>query len=98
MELTGYSHFVQLAESLQWDEKEVDLSADIEAWGKITDDEREQLLGLIAGFCVGYVAGIPARSSYTRETMWRSLAVVCVALTVYSFWLMYRNFPRPGQL
>lgn len=52
MELTGYSHFVQLADSLQWDEKEIDLSADVEAWGRITDAEREQLFGLIAGFCI----------------------------------------------
>lgn len=54
--------------------------------------------GLIAGFAIGYVAGIPARSSYTREVFWRTAAGVCIVLTVYSFWLMYRHFPAPGQL
>ena len=26
--ITGYDHFVQLADSLQWDEKAIDFSAD----------------------------------------------------------------------
>jgi predicted MFS family arabinose efflux permease len=54
--------------------------------------------GLAAGFVLGYVAGTPVRSSYSRETAWRALAGVCIALTVLSFWLMYRNFPAPDQL
>jgi ribonucleoside-diphosphate reductase beta chain len=51
--ITGYGHFVQLAESLQWDETAIDLTADIEAWGKLEDQEYDQILGLLAGFCVG---------------------------------------------
>jgi ribonucleoside-diphosphate reductase beta chain len=50
--ITGYGHFVQLAESLQWDERDIDFTADIEAWPKLEDSETEQLFGLIAGFCV----------------------------------------------
>jgi len=54
--------------------------------------------GLIAGFAIGYAAGIPARSGYSREVFWRVAAGVCIVLTVWSFWLMYRHFPTPGQL
>lgn len=54
--ITGYGHFVQLAESLQWDETAIDLSADIEAWPKIEDEERDRVLGLLAGFVVGETA------------------------------------------
>jgi ribonucleoside-diphosphate reductase beta chain len=50
--ITGYGHFVQLAESLQWDEKTIDLAPDLEAWPKLTEAERERLHGLIAGFCI----------------------------------------------
>jgi ribonucleoside-diphosphate reductase beta chain len=51
--ITGYGHFVQLADSLQWDETAIDLSTDIEAWPKLEDEENEQVLGLLAGFVVG---------------------------------------------
>lgn len=51
--ITGYGHFVQLADSLQWDETAIDLRADIEAWAKLSDQEYDKILGLIAGFCVG---------------------------------------------
>jgi ribonucleoside-diphosphate reductase beta chain len=51
--ITGYGHFAQLADSLQWDETAIDLSADVEAWPKLEDGEGEQVLGLLAGFCVG---------------------------------------------
>ncbi|NMO90898.1 ribonucleotide-diphosphate reductase subunit beta [Actinomycetospora sp. TBRC 11914] len=51
--ITGYGHFAQLAESLQWDETAIDLSTDVEAWAKLEDEENEQILGLLAGFVVG---------------------------------------------
>jgi ribonucleoside-diphosphate reductase beta chain len=51
--ITGYGHFAQLAESLQWDENAIDLTADIEAWPKLEQDEYDQVLGLLAGFCIG---------------------------------------------
>jgi len=54
--------------------------------------------GLIGGFAVGYVAGTPVRSTAVRETVWRALAAVCVLLTVWSFFLVYRNFPAPDPL
>jgi rhomboid protease GluP len=54
--------------------------------------------GLAGGFVVGYVAGTPVRSSAPRETLWRGLAAACVLLTIYSFFLVYRNFPTPDQL
>ena len=50
--ITGYGHFAQLAESLQWDETTIDLATDIESWTKLDDIEHEQILGLIAGFCI----------------------------------------------
>ncbi len=53
--------------------------------------------GLAAGFVIGYAAGTPVRSSPAREGMWRSLAALCVLLTVWSFYMVYRNFPAPGQ-
>ena len=51
--ITGYGHFVQLADSLQWDETAIDLAADIEAWPKLEDEESDHVLGLLAGFVVG---------------------------------------------
>ncbi len=54
--------------------------------------------GLAGGFVAGYVAGTPVRSTEARETVWRGLAIVCVLLTVWSFFLVYRNFPAPDQL
>lgn len=50
--ITGYGHFAQLAESLQWDETAIDLSADRAAWPQLTEAENAQVLGLIAGFVV----------------------------------------------
>jgi rhomboid protease GluP len=54
--------------------------------------------GLAAGFAIGYTAGTPVRSSAAREGVWRALAALCVLLTVWSFFLVYRNFPSPDQL
>jgi ribonucleoside-diphosphate reductase beta chain len=54
--ITGYGHFVQLAESLQWNEKAIDFSADREAWPKLKDAENAKVLGLIAGFVVAETA------------------------------------------
>jgi len=50
--ITGYNHFAQLAESLQWDETDIDCSVDREAWPQLTNAENAQLLGLIAGFVI----------------------------------------------
>lgn len=50
--ITGYAHFVQLADSLQWDETAIDYSADREAWPALEDAERDRVLKLVAGFCI----------------------------------------------
>ena len=39
--ITGYGHFAQLADSLQWDETAIDLSADAQAWSQLDDAERD---------------------------------------------------------
>jgi rhomboid protease GluP len=54
--------------------------------------------GFAAGFVVSYLAGTPVRSTQAREGAWRVAAALCVLLTVYSFWLMYRNYPSPEEL
>lgn len=51
--IAGYDHFVTLADSLQWDETAIDLTADVAAWPQLGDEEAARVLGLIAGFCVG---------------------------------------------
>ena len=50
--IRGYSHFVTLAESLQWDERDIDYSTDRAAWPRLTDAENAKVLGLIAGFVI----------------------------------------------
>jgi rhomboid protease GluP len=54
--------------------------------------------GLAAGFVVAYAAGTPVRSDAAREGLWRVLAVVCLLLTAWSFFEVYRNFPSQNQL
>ena len=54
--------------------------------------------GLAAGFAIGYVSGTPVHSSPGREGIWRVLGTICVLLTLWSFFLVYRNFPAPDQL
>lgn len=54
--IAGFDHFVQLAETLQWDETDLDYTADREAWPRLTDAEQAQVRGLIAGFCIAETA------------------------------------------
>jgi ribonucleoside-diphosphate reductase beta chain len=49
--IAGYEHFLGLASRLQWDDAAIDLRPDAAAWPDHGD--RERLLPLIAGFCVG---------------------------------------------
>jgi len=53
--------------------------------------------GLAAGFVVAYVSGTPIRSTHTRETVWRGIAGLCIAITVVCFWQVYTHFPTPEQ-
>ncbi|OJY54370.1 ribonucleotide-diphosphate reductase subunit beta [Pseudonocardia sp. 73-21] len=62
--ITGYAHFVQLADSLQWDETAIDYSADREAWPVLTDAERDKVLGLVAGFCIAETSVAGQLGSY----------------------------------
>ena len=62
--ITGYAHFVQLADSLQWDETAIDYSADREAWPTLRDAENDKLLGLVAGFCIAETSVAGQLGSY----------------------------------
>ncbi len=62
--ITGYAHFVQLAESLQWDETAIDLSVDRRAWPALQDAENDKVLGLLAGFCIAETSVARQLGSY----------------------------------
>ena len=62
--ITGYDHFVTLAESLQWDETAIDYTTDREAWPQLTDAENARVLGLVAGFCIAETAVAGQLRSY----------------------------------
>jgi rhomboid protease GluP len=66
--------------------------------GSLGIDNWAHIGGLVSGFAVGYMAGTPIRASRAQEGMWRALAGVCIIVTIFSFWLVYRNFPGPDQL
>ncbi len=82
--ISGYDHFIQLAESLQWDETDIDLSADREAWQKLEDAERDKVFGLLAGFLIAetavagnlghYQTAASGRSETSMEATFRSQA------------------------
>jgi ribonucleoside-diphosphate reductase beta chain len=46
----SYEHFLDIAASVQWDEREISLSADARAWPRVASP---RLTELVAGFCVG---------------------------------------------
>ncbi|MDQ4119284.1 MAG: ribonucleotide-diphosphate reductase subunit beta [Actinomycetota bacterium] len=54
--ISGYDHFVQLATTLQWDETEIDFSADRAAWPTLDETEQAKVLGLLAGFVIAETA------------------------------------------
>ncbi|GAA5113707.1 ribonucleotide-diphosphate reductase subunit beta [Pseudonocardia adelaidensis] len=62
--IRGYGHFVTLAESLQWDETDIDYSADRAAWPRLTDAESARVLGLIAGFVIAETSVSEELGSY----------------------------------
>jgi len=69
-------------------------------WGFMGNqiDNSAHVGGFLGGLAVAWVAGSPVRSNPAREAAWRVAAAVCVLLTAYCFWLMYRNFPSPQEL
>ena len=54
--------------------------------------------GLVGGFGLAYIAGTPVRSSRSSDSVWQVLAFACLALTAYSFFLMYQHFPAANEL
>ena len=52
-------------------------------------DNAAHLGGLAAGIGMAYVAGTPVHSSRVGEQLWRVLAVACVLVTAYAFWIVY---------
>ncbi len=48
--------------------------------------------GLIGGFIVGAVAGLPGIPHSPRETLWKILAYAAAGITVYAFWLDYLSY------
>lgn len=52
MALAGYEYFLRTARSLQWDADEIDLSQDAAAWPSLRPQDRDRVMGLMAGFCV----------------------------------------------
>ena len=57
-------------------------------------DNAAHIGGLASGFVLGYVAGIPAHSTYAKERFWQIAAGACVLLTLVSFYMVYLHFPR----
>ena len=74
--ITGYGHFVTLAESLQWDETDIDYSADREAWPQLTDTENARVLGLIAGFVIAETSVSGQLGSYQAAASDNSMEAV----------------------
>jgi hypothetical protein len=52
---------------------------------------------LAGGFLVGLVAGLPGLPNTPREQLWKTLAGVVVALTVYAFLQDYLAFSGFGR-
>jgi rhomboid protease GluP len=48
--------------------------------------------GLLGGFVVGLIAGLPGLPNTPRETVWKVLAVATVGITMYAFWLDYLSY------
>src|SRR5262249_53389414 len=55
-------------------------------------DNAAHIGGLAAGFCVGYVAGLPRVSSGVTENLWRVISFICLGLTAWCFLQMYLSF------
>lgn len=51
--LAGYQHLLRIAAAARWDEAAIGLEADARAWPRLPSREREKLLDLLAGFCLG---------------------------------------------
>jgi rhomboid protease GluP len=48
--------------------------------------------GFVGGFLIGLLGGLPGLPNTPRETIWKVLAGLAIALTLYAFWQDYRFF------
>lgn len=48
--------------------------------------------GFAGGFLVGVVAGLPGLPNTPRESLWKILAAVAVAITLYAFWQDFLSY------
>ena len=48
--------------------------------------------GFVGGFLVGLVGGLPGLPNTPRETVWKVLAGLAIAVTLYAFWQDFRYF------
>ena len=53
--------------------------------------------GFIGGFFVGLLGGLPGLPNTPRETVWKVLAGLAVAVTLYAFWQDYNSFEALAQ-
>jgi rhomboid protease GluP len=53
--------------------------------------------GFVGGFLVGLLAGLPGLPNSPRETVWKVLAGLAVAVTLYAFWRDYASFASLAQ-
>ncbi len=59
-------------------------------------DNAAHIGGIVSGFAVAYLAGLPRVSGSLREQFWRGMAAACIVLTVLSFLKMYLWFAHSG--
>jgi VIT1/CCC1 family predicted Fe2+/Mn2+ transporter len=50
--------------------------------------------GLLGGFIVGAVGGLPSFPNSPREALWKVLAVIAILIVVYAFSLDFLFFSR----
>lgn len=48
--------------------------------------------GLIGGFAVGFIAGLPGLANSPRERLWQGVAIACVLITALCFFQEFRFF------
>jgi rhomboid protease GluP len=60
-------------------------------------DNAAHVGGLAAGFVVAYFAGLPRWEDSPAEQVWRFASYICIALTAYCFFEMYRWLTQASQ-
>jgi len=48
--------------------------------------------GLVGGFLIGVLAGLPSLPNSPREVLWKSLAGLAIVITLYAFWKDYISY------